>query len=183
MKKIVITIVLLVAISGVYAQKYITKTGHIKFYSHTKVEDIEANNKSVNAALDIKTGEMVVKVLMKSFDFEKALMQQHFNENYVESHIYPNATFEGKVINISSVDLTNKGKHEVEIEGNLTIHDVTKPIKEKAILTVTDNGIKGFAVFNVKVADYEIKIPKMVTSKIAEEIEVTVDLLLKEYKK
>ncbi|MDZ7777115.1 MAG: hypothetical protein U5L09_16625 [Bacteroidales bacterium] len=90
MKKIVLLFFAFALISNIaLAQRYITKSGHIKFFSSTPVEDIEAHNRSVQMALDSKTGDVVFKVLMKAFQFEKALMQEHFNENYVESDKVP----------------------------------------------------------------------------------------------
>jgi len=165
------------------AQRYITKNGHIKFYSETPMETIEANNKQVNSALDIETGDFVFKVLMKSFDFEKALMQEHFNENYVESDKYPNTTFKGKVLNISSFDFTTDNTFEVVVEGELEMHGETKQISEKGTLTVKNGTIEGKSVFIVKPEDYNIKIPKTVVDNIAEEIEVSVEVKLEEYKK
>jgi len=167
----------------VSAQRYLTKNGHIKFYSETPMETIEANNQQVNSALDISTGDFVFKVLMKSFEFEKALMQEHFNENYVESDKFPNTTFKGKILKISGYDLTSEGTYEVEVEGDLTMHGVTKKVTEKGTLSVSDNGIEGKAVFIVKPEDYKIKIPKTVVDNIAEELEVTVHVKLEEYKK
>jgi polyisoprenoid-binding protein YceI len=161
------------------AQKFITKNGSISFYSSTPVEDIEAHNNQVNAALDAKTGDFVFRVLIKSFKFEKALMQEHFNENYMESHKYPNATFQGKVTNLTAVDFSAAGSYEAVIEGKLTIHGVTNEIKETGTFTVGSDGIKGNAKFDVKVADYDIEIPKTVINNIAEVIEVTVDVDLK----
>jgi polyisoprenoid-binding protein YceI len=167
---------------GLHAQKYITKNGHIKFFSSAPLEDIEANNHQVNSALDIKTGDFVFKVLMKAFEFEKALMQEHFNENYVESHKFPNASFVGKVINLNDIDFTKDGTHKAIVEGDLTIHGITKQVKEEGIFTVKDEQISGKAIFKVKVADYEIKIPKNLAKNIAEVVEVTVDVKLDKYK-
>ncbi len=167
----------------VSAQRYITKNGHIKFYSETPMETIEAFNKQVNSALDIETGDFVFKVLMKSFEFEKALMQEHFNENYVESDKYPNSTFKGKVLNIADYDFKSNNSYDVVVEGDLSMHGVTKKVTEKGTLTVSNNGIEGKAVFIVKPEDYKIKIPKTVVDNIAEELEVTVEVKLEEYKK
>lgn len=106
--------VILISTSG-YSQKYITKNGHINFFSHTPVEDIEADNHTVNCALDTQSGAFVFKLLMKSFEFEKALMQEHFNENYVESDEYPSAILKAKVINIKEIDFNQDGKYSAHI--------------------------------------------------------------------
>ena len=164
---------------SVQAQKYMTKNGNIKFYSETPMETIEANNNQVNAALDSQTGDLVFKVLIKSFQFEKALMQEHFNENYLESDKFPNSTFQGKVTNLSSVNFAKEGTYEATIEGDLTIHGVTKKISEKGTFTVkAGDKIQGNSKFNVKPADYDIKIPGAVVKNIAEILEVTVDIEL-----
>jgi polyisoprenoid-binding protein YceI len=146
------------------------------FYSETPIETIKADNKQVNSALDIQTGDFVFKVLIKSFVFEKALMQEHFNENYLESDKFPNATFQGKVTNLSAVDFKKEGTYDVTVEGDLTIHGVTKKVTEKGTFTVkAGDKIHGNAKFMVKPADYNIKIPATVMKNIAETIEVTVD--------
>lgn len=179
MKKITgLFIILSFTILTVNAQKYITKNGHIKFYSDTPVETIEAHNRQVNSALDVNSGDFVFKVLMRGFEFEKALMQEHFNENYIESHKYPNATFVGKITNLDKMDLTKEGTYNANVQGNLTIHGVTNEINETGTLEVKDGVIHGDAVFTVLVDDYDIKIPKAVIENIAEEIEITVDVKL-----
>jgi polyisoprenoid-binding protein YceI len=181
MKRKILAVTLLITtltVFQVHAQKYLTKNGHINFYSETPIETIEADNRQVNAALDPLTGDFVFKVLMKSFQFEKALMQEHFNENYVESHKYPNSTFQGKITNLDQVDFNKSGTYDVMVEGDLTIHGVTQPVAEKGTFTVEEGKIKAFSKFNVKPEDYEIKIPKAVMNNIAEDIEVTVDMEL-----
>lgn len=179
MKTILISfLALLLSTNVVYSQKYMTKNGHIRFFSSTPMEDIEAHNRQVNAALDASTGDFVFKVLIKSFEFEKALMQEHFNENYLESHKFPNASFQGKITNLSAMDFSKDGTHNADIEGKLTIHGVTKDISEKGTFTVKDGVVQGFSKFFVKVADYEIKIPGAVVNNIAESIEVSVDVKL-----
>jgi polyisoprenoid-binding protein YceI len=170
---------LLMTATTVYSQKYMTRNGHIRFFSSAPLEDIEAHNKQVNAALDTESGDFVFRVLIRSFEFEKALMQEHFNENYLESHKFPNASFQGKVTNLSEIDFTKDGTYEATVEGKLTIHGVTNDIVEKGTFTVKDGVIEGFSKFDVKVADYDIKIPSAVTDNIAENIEVTVDVKLK----
>lgn len=160
------------------AQKYMTKNGKISFYSDAPTEKIEAQNNQVNSALDITTGDFVFKVLMKSFQFEKALMQEHFNENYVESDKYPNATFIGRVTNIDQINFKENGTYPASIEGELSLHGVTQKISERGTFEVKDGTIHGFSVFYVAVADYNIKIPQAVITNIAEKIEIKVEISL-----
>lgn len=179
MKKLVLLLILSLTISQYgNAQRLITKNGHISFFSDGPLEKIEAHNNQVNAALDTKTGDFVFKVLMKSFIFEKALMQEHFNENYVESDQFPNATFVGKITNIESIDFNKPGTYEALTEGKLTIHGITQPAANMGTFVVKKEGVDGTSKFMIKLADYEITIPGAVTGKIAEEIEITVDIHL-----
>ena len=110
-------------------------------------------------------------------------MQEHFNENYVESDKYPVATFKGKVTNIDKIDFGTAGKYDAIIEGNLTIHGKTKKIKTTGAFTVYDEGIKGKSSFSIKLADYGVEIPSIVAEKIAKEILINVDINLKPLKK
>src|SRR4051794_12837879 len=103
--KIIITLILAIVTTGTFAQKFYTKSGKISFNASSPLEKIEAVNDKATVVLDVSNGAMEVAVLMKAFAFEKALMQDHFNENYVESDKYPKATFKGTVVNISSVSL------------------------------------------------------------------------------
>ena len=179
MKKLLLITLCIAAVSlAAHAQKFITKTGHIKFFSESSLEKIEAHNHQVNAALNVATGDFVFKVLMKSFDFEKALMQEHFNENYVESDKYPNATFAGKVINIKEVNINKDGTYNAEIQGALTIHGVTKQVQTKCSLEVKEGKILGKAKFSILLSDYNIKIPGAVINNISNEIEITVEVIL-----
>jgi polyisoprenoid-binding protein YceI len=183
MKKVGILMLAILSSSALMAQNYVTKSGYIKFYSKMPAENIEAHNRQVNSALNVETGEFVFKLLMKSFQFEKRLMQEHFNENYVESDQYPNASFKGHVSNLEDIDFTKAGTYKALVKGKLTIHGVTKDVVEEGQFIVSDQGIRAKSVFMVKVADYDIKIPKIVRKNIAEQMEVTVDVNLKPYKK
>ncbi len=183
MKKLILLFIILTTASQLtMAQRYLTKNGHIKFYSDGPLEKIEAHNNQVNAALDTKTGGFVFKVLMKSFVFEKALMQEHFNENYVESDKFPNATFAGKVTNLQDINFDKPGSYEATVVGKLTIHGVTKDISTQGSFDVKEDHVQGKSVFMIKLADYDISIPGAVTGKIAEEIEITVDTKLESLK-
>jgi polyisoprenoid-binding protein YceI len=178
--KITLSLLLLFFSLQLIAQeKYFTKTGHIDFYSEAPLENITANNENVAAFIDVPSGEVQFAVLMKSFQFEKALMQEHFNENYVESHKYPKATFKGKIEDYDQNMLTSSGNHTVNVSGNLTIHGVTKKIST-AVKLITNGGdnVKGTTSFIVKPEDFDIKIPKAVRENIAKEIEVNVSVNL-----
>lgn len=177
----ILAIFLLIA-SSVSAQRYITKNGYIRFFSSTPVEDIKAHNRQVQAALDSETGELVFKVLMKSFSFKKALMQEHFNEKFIESHKYPHSTFKGEIVNLDEINFEKDGEYPAKVEGKLTIHGVTQDIKEEGTLTVEGNTVHAQTQFMVAVADYDIKIPSAVKDNIAKEVKVTVDCKLKKRK-
>ncbi len=177
MKTILLTITLFLAVSMPgSAQKYITKTGYIRFYSDAPLEKIEAVNRQVNVALDIQKGDFVFKVLMKSFVFAKALMQEDFNSAYVESDKYPNATFIGKVTNLKDIDFTKPGNYPAVVEGKLTIHNITKDIRQTGTFEVSEKQVDGKAKFNIQASDYNISIPQTVIRNISNTIEVTVDV-------
>jgi len=160
-----------------FGQKYMTKNGDISFYSKAQLEDIEAHNKQVNAALDIETGEIVFKVLIKSFVFEKALMQEHFNENYLESDKFPNSTLKATIQNIGEIDFTKDGKYDVVIEGELMVHGVTQRVKERGVLEIKDDAstVVASSGFYVFLKDYRVEIPGAVTGKISEQIKIVVN--------
>jgi polyisoprenoid-binding protein YceI len=179
MKKYILIVCCLLLVSFTsQAQRFITKTGQIKFYSDSPLEKIEAHDRQVNAALDATTGDFVFKVLIKSFEFEKALMQEHFNENYLESDKFPNATFLGKVINNKEINTSKDGVFEVMVEGKLTIHGTTRQVKTKGIFEIKGEKIGAKAKFSILLADYNIKIPGAVTNSISKSIEITVDMVL-----
>lgn len=177
-RSLFISLLFIAMISCGYGQRYVTKTGLIKFYSDSQLEKIEASTRTVNAAIDVNTGDFVFRVLMKSFVFEKALMQEHFNENYVESDRFPNATFLGKVINIKDVNVTKDGNYPVTIEGKLTIHGQTKQISQQGTFEIKEGKIIGKAKFNILLEDYKISIPGAVTNNISKTIQITVEVVL-----
>jgi polyisoprenoid-binding protein YceI len=179
MKKIVIATALLCGLTAnVFAQKYMTRTGKVTFFSSTPVENIEAFNNDVSSVVDSKSGEVLFVVPIKSFKFEKALMQEHFNENYMESDKYPKADFKGKIANLGDVNFAKDGTYNVRVAGALTIHGVTKNVTLPGTVTVKGGSITTNTKFKVKTADYNIKIPAMVANKIADQIEVTVNSIL-----
>lgn len=159
-----------------YAQRYMTKTGHIDFFSHTPLEDIKADNEQVASVIDLSTGEIVFQVLIKSFKFKKALMEEHFNENYLESDKYPRATFRGRIIDPEPSVLTKEGKHDVAIEGDLNLHNITRKITVKGIIETGQGNLRATSKFNIKPADYNIEIPSVVRDNIAEDIEININM-------
>ena len=156
-----------------------TKAGHVWFYSKMPMETIEAHNKQVVGIINKTTGDVVFNLLVKSFSFERALMEEHFNENYMESSKFPRSTFKGKIINLKNINFGVNGTYKAEIEGDLTIHGVTKKVKEEGSFVVSKGNTKAIAKFKLSPADYGIKIPSVVADKISKQLDINVDLDLK----
>lgn len=176
MKKLFfISAVLLLSFTQAFSQKYFSRSIKVQFYSHTSVEDIKAENKSTTVVLDAKSGGIEFKVQIKGFLFENALMQEHFNENYMESSKYPSASFKGNIENLSSVNFGKDGTYNTTVKGNMTMHGVKKEISVPGTFTVGGGKIALHAQFNVSPQDYNIDIPGVVRDKIAQNIQVTVD--------
>ncbi len=178
-KHILLTLICLVATQAATAQVYLTRNGTIRFFSEAPLENIEAVNRQVMSALNTETGEFVFRLPVRSFAFEKALMQEHFNDNFMESHNFPNASFQGMIEEGGSIDFSAHGSHDVVVAGELTIKDVTKSISEPGTLTIKDDLIEGKAVFIIRPEDYNISIPRRYVRNIASEIEVFVDVTLR----
>lgn len=156
------------------AQKYYTKNGNISFFSKTSLENIKADNNQVLSVLNAQTGEVQFSVLIKSFHFEKALMEEHFNENYLESEKFPKATFKGSITDMGRVNFGTDGMYTVPVSGDMTMHGVTKKIITTATITIKAGKVSATSKFFVKLADYNISIPSIVKDNIAESVEVTV---------
>jgi len=156
--------------------KFLTNTGKIVFYSHTAIEDIAAENRKVAAVIDSESGEVAVIAKMTDFLFERKLMQEHFNENYVESEKYPKATFNGRITNYGGIDYSEEGVYEVQVEGDLTIHGKAKKVSAEGTIEVYAEGIVARTKFLLNPEDYGIKIPGVVRRNIAENLEITVEL-------
>ncbi len=169
--------VLLLPVQWMTGQKYFSKTGKISFFSEASLEKIEAHNTSASTVIDIATGAVEWAVLIQGFTFEKSLMQEHFNENYMESAKYPKAKFKGQVDNLSAVQFNRDGTYTANVSGQLEMHGVTKPVTIPATVTVKGGVISAKAKFNVTLADYNISIPKLVADNISKtvRIEVTAD--------
>ena len=157
--------------------KFGARNGTITFFSSAPLEDITAVNHNAAGVLVPATGALEFSVLIKAFEFQKAKMQEHFNENYMESGKWPKAQFKGMLKPKPGEDLTTIGKHVVEVAGTLTIHGVEKPLSSTATLTVAPDGsIAANCVFNVRPEDHAIDIPAVVRDNIAKSVRVTVDI-------
>ena len=172
MKKTLTILALCVFALQLSAQKYLTREGFIKFYGSTPLENIEAKSNQASSVIDASDGAIVFQVLLNSFAFEKALMQEHFNENYVESEKYPKAVFKGKLD--GDVDFSKSGKYEVNVAGTMSLHGVDNQINVPAVVIVEKDVVKLSSEFKMVPEDYNIEIPSAVRDKIAKEIEVTV---------
>ena len=173
MKKIFALLFLIVATIPVTAQKYATKTGNLKFEASVEsFEEVAAENKNTSAILESATGEIAVLALMKGFRFKIALMEEHFNENYVESDQFPKATFKGKIEDFDVSKLTAVAK-TFKISGDLTLHGKTKKIMANARMVKAGDKITITGNFDVKPEDFAIEIPKLVSKKVAEKIKVS----------
>ena len=158
---------------------YITRSGAVSFYSHAPMEDIAAVNNQASCVLDLETGSFAFQVPIRGFVFPNALMQEHFNENYLESHQFPKATFKGNIDHWLELDL-GPDPQDVAVTGTLTIHGVSREISESGTIARAGGGINGLATFEVAPADYDIRIPKIVRNNIARIIQVTVNVKLQQ---
>jgi len=160
-----------------YTQAYFTKNGHISFYSKTILENISADNNQVISVLNIQTGEIRFALLNRAFDFPKARMEEDFNEDYIESNRYPRSEFSGNIEQIKKIDFSKDGDWDVTVAGDLQIHGVTKKVSVPGKIIIKNGVISASSSFKILVKDYQIKIPSIVSNKIAESVEVTVDCL------
>ncbi len=178
MKKTILTLVAVVAILfTAQAQKLTTSKSHIKFYSHTVAEDIEANNYKAIGTIDTETGVVVFSVPMQSFEFEKSLMQKHYNSpKFLDTKQYPKAKLKGSITNLDGVNFKKDGTYEVSVKGEMTLHGITKPTTEKATITVKSGKVFVVSKFTITLADYKVAFEKgKPSTNIANTVEVTVN--------
>ncbi len=172
MKKLIPTFLMIAAFTvATQAQIYQSKATEVTFFSTAPLENITAVNKVVKPLLNTKTGDVNIKVPITGFIFEKALMQEHFNENYMESEKYPDAKFVGKIE--ETIDFSKDGTHKVNIKGKLTMHGVEKERTIQATLVIKGGEISIESKFKVTLKDHNITVPELVFQKIAETVDVT----------
>lgn len=155
------------------AQKLSTRSGYVSFFSETPIENIEAKNNLVSSVLDLSSGKFAFLVKMKAFQFEKALMQEHFNENYVKSSEFPKATFKGAIENFSDYDFTKDGEFKAVFKGTMQIKGVNKEISETVNVKIKDGVVYIDSSFKLRPEDYEIKIPAAKKDNISEFVQIT----------
>ncbi len=183
-KRILISfVVVAISLTHANAQKHFTRAGKVSFFSSTPIENIEAVSKEASSIIDIASGDVAFQLPIKSFLFENAKMQEHFNENYLESDKFPMSSFKGKIKDFNAATFAKDGTYTVTAEGDLTIHGVTKKLTAPGTITIKGGKISSTSKFKIKVADYDIRIPSVVTKKIAEEIEINVDCSYEPMKK
>jgi hypothetical protein len=170
MKKILLLTLLVIGFQS-RAQLFMTTNGEVSIFSKTPMENIDAVNKSVSSIINTATNEVAVQMRITNFVFPNKLMQEHFNENYLESEKFPSATFKGKIK--ETVDLTVAGTYPISASGTATIHGVTRPIELKGSIVSTGTNLALTCAFDVKLVDYKVDIPKIVFAKIAEVIKVS----------
>lgn len=164
--------------------KFFTKSGKISFDATAphSPENIVGVNKSATCVMDVKTGLLQFSVLMKGFEFERALMQEHFNENYVESNQYPKAEFKGAFANLADINFQKDGSYTVSVKGKLTIHGKTKDVNAEGKLLVKGQRLLLNSVFTEKLTDYAVTIPQLVADKVSPLVKITVDCTLEPLK-
>jgi hypothetical protein len=170
------TIFFVVGIFSLCAQRFVAENGFITFFSQAPVENIQADNRNVTSLFSADNGTIAFSVPIKEFQFEKKLMQEHFNDKYMESDRFPRSTFSGKVTGYS---LTATGLQSVRARGKLTIHGIVKEVDIPGTLEVKNNNIIIKTKFKVLNKDYGIVIPQILWKNVSEEIEITIDMTYK----
>lgn len=179
MKSMMMFLMLMAVNYSIHAQgKYFTRNGNVTFNSGTTLEKIEGINHKAATVLDAATGQVEFTVLIKAFEFERALMQDHFNENYMESDKFPKASFKGTIQNNNDIPYATGGTFKTQVKGDITVHGVTKPLTVNATGEVKDNKLVVKSNFEITLEDYKIDIPSLVKDKVDKQAKIEVDLVL-----
>ncbi len=176
MLKLLIFKVIVFSAFFVNAQKYTVESSSITFFSDASIEDIKADNTKALSIFNITTGDVAFSIPIKDFEFDKALMKEHFNEKYLETEKYPKATFQGKFMGYVA-DIS--GEQAVTATGKLTIHGVTKEVIISGSLKISEGKILAKSSFKIKLEEYKIQIPQLLWQNIAEEVEVSLNFIYK----
>ncbi len=181
MRLLIVSSILFISVLTAKSQIYIGETSKISFFSETKVEDIDAASTTTKPVLNTVNNELAFKISNTSFRFKSALMEEHFNENYMESEKYPFSIFKGKIA--EKIDYKKDGEYDATVTGKMNIHGVEKDVTIKGKVIVKSGKILLNSKFKIKLSDYNISVPSVVTYNVAEEIEITVDATLIPYVK
>lgn len=174
MKKIVLFLFLFSTVCEAQSvNQYIAQQGQMTFFSYTSVENIKAQNDQVQSLIDINSGEIAVSILIKAFKFEKSLMEEHFNESYMESDLFPKASFEGRIIDF---DGSARGVQSYIVKGNFTLKEITLPQEFKITVDNTGEKLLLQGEVQMQVKDFNIKIPALLSPNIAKNIQVKFNL-------
>ena len=173
LKKLFILIFLAASIGASGQGKFIAKNAYISFYSSTPLEDILGESNEAVTILNAETGEIGFQALMTTFHFKRALMEEHFNENYMESAKFPKARFNGKIEGFNK-EMLNAPVANIKVTGPLNVHGVEKTITVTGTLGIENGKLVGTSKFKVTPEDYGIVIPSLVRDKIGKEMEITV---------
>ncbi len=180
-KKLLLSFTVVAISSSIFAQIYVAKTCEVSFFSASPLENIEAIAKAPKTFLNTSTNDVQIQITNTAFMFEKPLMQEHFNENYMESEKYPNTIFKGKIN--EKVDFTKDGEHKVTVTGKMSMHGVDKDITINGVVKVKAGEITISSTFKVHVADYKIKVPSLYIQNIAEDVDVKLNAVMGPIKK
>lgn len=181
MKKLITTLACLLLSTGLFAQKYSAEKSNVKFFSEALLEDITATTEKMDAIVDFENSTFFFRIKINTFQFDKDLMQEHFNENYMESEQYPNGSFKGSFT--PAIDPSKDGSYQVEMNGELNIHGKVQKRTIPVTINIKNGQVSFESKFMVKLEDHKVKIPKVVFQNIAEEVEVTVSSMMVPLKK
>jgi len=178
MKKILLISLSFFSIFSFSQEKFISRNGQIQFIASTPLEIIDPVNNHVSCILDTEDGNLVFQMKMISFKFEKALMEEHFNEKYVESEKFPKSTFVGEIQNWDNFSW-NGQEQKIKVKGKITIHGIEKEIIVKGMIGTSKSTISLSSSFDIIISDFDIEIPRLVRDKISETVKVEVNVTLK----
>ena len=184
-KSVLITVCFFAVASKIFSQdKFFTKSGKVQFDATTSTspEKVAAVTNALICVVDTKSGAIQFSVVMKSFEFKNALMQEHFNENYVESNKFPKADFKGTILNNNDINYTKEGTNKVKVKGQLTIHGISKEIETEGLLNIKGGKINATASFPVILKDFDISVPSLVADKVANNAKINIDCSLEPLK-
>ena len=176
MKKTTLVLALALSTATLFAQKKTTTSATVNFDATTSIDALpKAENKTAVAALDTKTGSVAFEVVIKNFNFTNPMIQEHFNSSgWMDSDQFATANFKGSIVNLADVNFAKDGSYNADVEGNLTIHGVTNPVKTKAVITVEGKKINANATFSIKLEDYKVTGKAIAAGKVAKEPTITV---------